>query len=79
MYVYIYIFKKLNSWSFRCGATGSAVSLQRQDAGSSPGPMQWVKESGTVSQNRLQLQLRSDPWPGHSICCSAATKGKKKK
>lgn len=34
---------------------GLAVSLQHQDAGSSPRPAQWV-ESGS------QLQLVSDPW-----------------
>ena len=28
---------------------------------------------------RLQLQLRSDPWPGNSICCGAARKEKKRK
>ena len=30
-------------------------------------------------QHRLQLQLRSDPWPRNSICCVVAKKKKKKK
>ena len=29
--------------SSHCGATGLVVSLQRRDAGSVPGPAQWVK------------------------------------
>ena len=45
---------ELQFQSSRCGM-GLAVSLQHQDAGSSPRPAQWV-ESGS------QLQLVSDPW-----------------
>ena len=30
-------------------------------------------------QQRLQLCLKSDPWPGNSICIRAAKKGEKKR
>ena len=32
-------------WSSHCGATGSAASWERWDAGSIPGSAQWVKDS----------------------------------
>lgn len=44
-------------WSFRCGTSGSAVSLQHQDMGSICSPAQWVKGSALhwsscgISQN----------------------------
>ena len=58
----------------------SAVSLQCQDAGSilnsASGLRIWHCRSYGC---RLQLQLQSDPWPGNSMCCGAATKEKKQK
>ena len=54
------------------------ASLERWDTGSIPGGAQWVKD--LVLPPRLKLQLRSDPWPGNSICPGVAKKeGKKKK
>ena len=41
-------FKSISCWSSCCGAMGSAVSLQRQDAGSVPGLAPWVKASGVA-------------------------------
>ena len=59
---------------------GLAVSWEHWDAGLIPGqhsglriqfqPKRWL---------RSELQLRSDPWPGNSICCRVATKGGKKR
>lgn len=49
-------------------------------AGSIPGPVQWVKDPVLLQLwLRSQPQLRSDPWPGSSICYGAAEKEKKKK
>ena len=50
------------------------------DTGSILDPAQRVKDP-VLPQLwlRLQLRLRSDPWPGNSICCGAAKNGKKKK
>ena len=62
---------------------GSAASLQCWEVGLIPSLAQWVKGSGTataaVAWRRSQLWLRSDPWPGNSICHWAANRKKKKK
>ena len=79
----IKMFKKQQTRSSCCGAIGSVVSLQCQDAGFISGPAQWLK--GSVLPQlwcRLQLQLRSDPWPRNSMCHGVTKKekkGKKKK
>ena len=50
------------------------------DTGSILDPAQRVKDPALPQLwLRLQLRLRSDPWPGNSICCGAAKNGKKKK
>ena len=61
------------------GATGLAASLQCWDAGRIPGLVQWIKDLALPQLwHRLQVQLRSDPWPGNSIFHGAAKKKKKK-
>ena len=58
--------------------SGLMASLQHQDAGSRPRPAQWVKDPQLPKlQCRSQLWLRSDTWPGNSIC-RRVTKEKKK-
>ena len=72
-------FYKLALGSSRCGALESVVSWAFWDAGSMPSLTQWVKDPALPQlRPRLQLWLRSDPWPGNSICHEAAKKGKKK-
>ena len=51
---------------------GPEVSWEHWDEGSIPAPAQWVKDP-TLSL----LWLRSDPWPGSSICRGVAKKEKK--
>ena len=59
-------------------ATGWTASLECWDTGSIPSPAQWVKDLVLPQLwYRLQLWLRSDPWPGNSIGRKAAKKGKK--
>ena len=53
---------------------GSAVMQVRSPA------LQCVKDPALMHLwLRLQLQLRSDAWPGNSVCCRAAKKERKKK
>ena len=63
-----------------CGTMGSVASWEPWDAGLIPSPAQWVKDPG-LSQLwlRLQLQLRSDPWPGSATCFMVAKKERKGK
>ena len=59
---------------------GSAVSWELQDKGLIPHPAQWVKNLALPQLwLRLQLWLRSDPWPKNSICHGVAKKKKKSK
>ena len=61
----------------RCGAVGSAVSLEHWDAGLSPA--QWVRDPELPPlRHRSQLHLRSDPWPGNTMCQGAAKNEKEK-
>lgn len=58
---------------------GSVASLQYQDAGSIRSPEQQVKDPALPQlQHRLQLQLRSAPWPRNPIWHRAAKKEKEK-
>ena len=44
-----------------------------------PGLAQWVKDPELLQLHlRSQIQLRFDPWPGHSICRRAAKKKREK-
>lgn len=66
--------------SSSCGATGSATSLQGQEAGSIPGPARWVKDLdlALALRCRLHLWLGAESWPGTSIGHGAKEeKGKK--
>ena len=66
--------------SSHCGTMESVVSLECQNAVSIPGLAPWVKD--LVSRQlppRSQLQLRSDPLPGNSICLRTSKKKRKKK
>ena len=48
--------------------------------GFNPGLEEWVKNLVLLQLwCRSQLQLRFNPWPGSSICCRAAKKGRKEK
>ena len=50
---------------------GLVASLQGQDAGSSLALHSGLKDLALLQlQRSLQLQLRSGPWPGNSICPS---------
>ena len=52
-----------------------SMSLQLWDAGLIPGAAQWVKDLELLQlQQRWQSGLRSDPWPGNSICYGVARK-----
>ena len=63
--------------SSRCGAMGM-MSLEYWDTGSILSPTQGVKDLVLpYLWRRSQLQLRSDPWPGNSICHGAAKKENK--
>ena len=57
---------------------GSAAPWEDWVEGSIPGSLaRWVKDPALLQlQLHLQVQLRSDPWPGNSICQGAAKKEK---
>ena len=57
------------------------ASLQHQDEDSIPSQAQWVKGSGIAAAAACgeTAQLRSDPWPGNSMCSQMAKREKKKK
>ena len=58
----------------------SVASLDQWDADLIPGLAQWVEDPALLQLwCGLQLQLRTDPWPGNSICHRAAKKGGGKK
>ena len=66
--------------SCQCGATGLVVYWDCWVAGLIPGPAQQVKDPALPQLwRRAQRQLGSDPWPGNSMCCGAATREKKKR
>ena len=55
------------------------ASCEKWDVGSIPSQAQRVKDLALPQLLfRLQLQLKSDSWPGNSICGRAAKKKKKK-
>ena len=60
-----------------CDATGSAASLQCQDAGSNSGPAQCVKGS-SFAVVMAEVTTAANTWPGNSMCCRAAKKENKK-
>ena len=64
--------------SARCGATGLVVFLQHQGTGSILDLHSALKD-WTLPElwHRSQPQLRSDPWPGNSICCGHPKRRKK--
>lgn len=71
------LFKRRENWSSRCGAAGSAASVQGQDASSIPYLAQWVKDLTLLQLwHRWLLRLSSDAWPSNSICQGAAKKEK---
>ena len=70
---------KVEIRSSHSGTMGLVASLEPWDAGWIPGGAQWVKDLALPQlQHRSQLQLRSDPWSGNSMCLGAAKKEKKK-
>ena len=60
--------KKSKDRSSHCGITGYAASWEHSGLGN----LVLLQ-----LQLGLQLWLRSDPWPGNSICCGTAKKEKK--
>ena len=59
------------------GSTGLAVSLESWHTGLIRSPKQWVMDLALPQlQQRSQLHLGSDPWPGNSICLGVAQKRK---
>ena len=61
--------KKKKKRSFHCGATESVVLFAVLGCSFDPGLAQGVKDLALLQLGlRSQLQLRSDPWLGNSIC-----------
>ena len=58
----------------RYGAMGSAASCEHGDVGLIPGLAQWVRGLAL-----LQLWLKSDPWPGNSMCLGQPKKEENRK
>ena len=70
--------KKEKILEFPLWLNGVNSVLEALEADSIPGPAQWVKDPALPQLwLRLQLWLRSDPWPGNSICLRAAKSEKK--
>ena len=65
-------------WSSYCGAMGLVSSLQHQDAGSIPGPAQWVKGSGVATVG-CKCSLDLIPGLGTPYAVGQLNEGKKKK
>ena len=60
-------------------AVGLAVSWELWDVGSIPVPEEWVKDLMLMQLRcRSHMQLRSDSWPGNSVCYGASKKKRKK-
>ena len=58
---------------------GSAMSWEHWDTDSIPGPAQRVTDPVLLQvQLRSCLWLRSDSWPGNSLCRGVAKNGRKK-
>ena len=67
--------KKKKKRSFHCGATESVVLLAVLGCSFDPGLAQGVKDLALLQLGLgSQLQLRSDPWLGNSICHGLAKK-----
>ena len=67
-----FLWLRKSVWNSCCGAVGWTTSLWHQ---LQVQPLAW--HIGLKIWHRPQLQLRSDPWPGNSICQGVARKEKK--